>query len=113
MSHSEVTAECCEIFKRINDKLNILLDADKVISCKYEDHIKTSLEYRVRVEQHDIYLKNIMDLKRWWLWASSSLVAGVVSLAVVWGGVVIRVDHLEKRVYNSEKLRLASIVHED
>jgi len=74
------------------------------INGRYDDHIKTSVNYRIKVEKHDESLQEINKLRRWWWGAILTIIIGLLSLAVTWGMVLEKVFKLEKQVYAEEQL---------
>jgi hypothetical protein len=95
MSH-EVLAECEQIFKRLEEKLDDLRDRDEKRNCRYDKHCADSDIYREKILRHDEILKDIVNLKRWWLTAAFAIVGAIVSMAVIWGGYAAKVDRLER-----------------
>ena len=57
MQHFIMLPECLQVFKRIEDKIDVLVKYDEKMNGKYEEHIKDSVYYRNRVERHDEKMK--------------------------------------------------------
>src|SRR3990167_4593907 len=91
--------QCNEIFKRLEDKLDGLIEYDKKINGQFEKHIDESYRYRTKIDIHEEQLKNINTLKRWWYGAIITIIGGIISIAVVWGGTLARLAHIEKTVF--------------
>lgn len=113
-TETEIRPDCIEIFKRleeksditthmINDKLDELIKRDSQRVERYEDHVKSSMSYRIMVERHEEILKDIVSLKRWWMGAAVTIGLAVLALAVTWGVTVEKVSRLEKCVYAETK----------
>lgn len=61
-----------------------------------DKHIQESAPIRDKVVKHDEIIKGITNLQRFWLATSVTLVGSLVSIAVIWGALLNRVDNLEK-----------------
>ena len=96
MAHEVILKECEQIFKRLEEKLDDLRERDDKRNGRYDRHCADSEEYREKIVRHDEILKDIVNLKRWWLTAAFSIVAALISMAVEWGMYAARVDRLEK-----------------
>ncbi len=57
MEHQGILAECEQVFKRLDEKLNTLVNNAEKINGRYEKHIEDSIYYRNRVERHDEKMK--------------------------------------------------------
>ena len=92
--HGEVLAECEQIFKRLEEKLDDLRDRDEKRNGKYDRHCAESDEYREKIVRHDEILKDIVNLKRWWLTAAFSIIGALITMGVIWGNYSSKVDRL-------------------
>ncbi len=94
---TEMLLECEQIFKRLEGKIDDLIIRDEKRNCKYDKHVEESASYRETVIRHDEILKNICSLKQWWFGAILTIIISLLSLAVIWGGLLVRVSNLEKQ----------------
>lgn len=103
----QILPECNEIFKRIEEKVDRLIEIDTRRNGKWDEHIKTSIDYRMKVENHETILSNIVELKRWWYGAVFTISLCIVSLAVGWGMAINQIK------VNTEKINLIDGYHLD
>ena len=71
--------------KRINGTINAM-----------ERHIEESLKFRDMINEHEKLLYDICALKRWWFGAIGTLIVSILGIAIIWGGLLNRMDRLEK-----------------
>lgn len=95
--HDRMLEQCQEVFKGIEFKLDTLIEHDDKINGRYEKHLDESKIYRENVVKHEQQLKDICSLKQWWQGAIITIFLGILSLAVIWGGLLVRVAHLERQ----------------
>lgn len=96
MTHGEILKECEQIFKRLEEKLDDLRDRDDKRNGHYDKHCADSEDYREKILRHDEILKDIVNLKRWWLTAAFAIIGALISMGVVWGTYSVQVDRLTK-----------------
>jgi hypothetical protein len=87
--------ECKEIFRRLDEKMDRLLNYTDKINGRYEKHIEESTPYRIQIERQEVNLNSIMALRRWWNGAVLTIVFALLSLAMIWGSLITRVSHIE------------------
>lgn len=80
-------------------------DRQKVINGRYDKHIEESADYRIKIERHDQILEEIKELKRWWWGAIITMALSLLSVAVIWGGLIKQVN------INTERLNNLEILH--
>jgi hypothetical protein len=87
---------------RIDENVKILVKSNLDENIEYKSHVKESDKFRAMILTHEQILKDICDLKRWWLGAVVTVIVALISLAVIWGGLLVKVEKLEKCVYAGE-----------
>ena len=95
MEHSQITSECREIFKRVDEKLDALIGRADKINGRYDKHMDEGVSFRAMVMQHEEKLKSHDTIRtELRVWALSSII--VFISGCVWiGGKMASLDRLE------------------
>ncbi len=103
--------ECREILiglgrdiMEIKAKTSEIAIRQKEINGKYDKHIEESINYRIKIEQHDLIIDEMNSLKRLWWGAIITMVASLLSIAVMWGGLIKQVSVNTGRLNDIELL---------
>lgn len=88
----------------IKTKTDIIAIRQEKINGRYDKHIEESTDYRIKIERHDTILDEMKDLKRWWFRAVVTMLLSLLSIAVLWGGLIKQVNVNTERLNNIESL---------
>lgn len=85
MPEHDMRVECAERFTKLEQTAK-----------DYKVHENESTDVRDKVIKHDEILKGIARLNWFWLASSVTLIGALISIAVIWGALLNRVDNLEQ-----------------
>jgi hypothetical protein len=80
------------MFKNIDKQLGELIDADKLRNGRWDEHLKTSVDYRIKVDRHEDRLNELSQL-RWWLAGTIvTIISAIITWSVQWGATMKQIE---------------------
>jgi len=103
--------ECREILiglgrdiMEIKVKTDTIATRQEKINGRYDKHMEESINYRIKIEQHDLIIDEMNSLKRLWWGSIITMVISLLSIAVMWGGLIKQVSVNTGRLSDIELL---------
>jgi hypothetical protein len=90
--HESPLAECIERYKRIDEKLDMVISRLDKVNGRYEKHMDDSINRVAMLESHDSILKDYVSIKAWIRGLTFTMVLVLFSGAVAWGMLKNQVD---------------------
>lgn len=95
-NHMEMLPECIQVFKRVEEKIDVLIDYNKEINGRYQKHIEESVPFRSKVAEidreiakHDVYKNQLTGAMTGIVFA---IIVQVVSFSYLWGSINKQVE---------------------
>jgi len=99
------------MFKNIDRQLGELLECDKIRNVRWDEHMKTSVDYRIKVDRHEDKLNELGQL-RWWLAGTIiTVISAVIIWSVQWGAVLNQIQINTARLDKLEILHTVNSIH--
>ena len=109
MGHEDMILLHQNMFQNIDRQLGELLDSEKTRNGRWDDHLKTSIEYRIKVDRHEDKLNELSQL-RWWLaGAIMTIITAVIIWSVQWGAVT---NQIQVNTARLDKLEIAHAINQ-
>jgi hypothetical protein len=80
----------------INANVKNLIHRADMINGRYEKHMDEGIKFREKITEHEEILKSLCSLKRWWWSSIIVIISGLLSIAIIWGSLLNRIDRLDK-----------------
>lgn len=95
--HETMLPECVEIFRRIEEKVDSLIQRADKINGRYEKHLEESVGRIAQIERHDESLKNLIGIKVWGRGLLTTIAIGAVSSILGYGMLMnqVRIDSVK------------------
>jgi hypothetical protein len=88
MTHEKMLPECIQMFKRLDEKLDGLIDRADRINGRYEKHMDESVLFRKMVDRHDHFIElaheeklNTAKASQWRVGIIVGVAMGIITVA--------------------------------
>lgn len=83
--HVDVLPQCIEMFRRVEEKVDLLITRADKINGRYEHHLEESIIRVAQIERHDEAIKNLVSLKEWGKGFVATIIIGSISSLIGYG----------------------------
>ena len=96
MGHTEILPECNQVFIRIEQKIDELVENTRAINGRYQKHLEESIPYRGKVDSHEKTLTENVVYRRQIISALIGIVFTIIvqvgSFLYLFGGISKQVE---------------------
>ena len=94
--HMEMLPECIQVFKRVEEKIDELVNSTRLINGRYQKHLEEAIPYRSKVDgieklqiENGVYKKQVVLSLIGVIFA---IILQIVTFAYLWGGLNKQVE---------------------
>jgi len=94
--HMEMLPECIQVFKRVEEKVDEIVQSTRAINGRYQKHLEEAIPYRSKVDEIEKTVIEAKLIRRQMVGAFGgiifAIVAQIVTFAVLWGSLTKQVE---------------------